>query len=49
MKDPEGDKWTVSARINYTVSWTCTGNCGGQTGGDLAEEESWLDHEVLRW
>ena len=35
MKDPEGDTWTVSARINYTLAWTCTGNCGGLTGGDL--------------
>lgn len=37
MKDPEGDKWTVSARINYSVGWTCTGNCGGQTSGDLGD------------
>lgn len=35
MKDPTGDKWTVSARINYTLAWTCTGNCGGLTSGDL--------------
>jgi len=37
MQDPEGDTWTVSARINYTVGWTCTGNCGGQTSGDLGD------------
>lgn len=37
MQDPEGDKWTVSARINYSVGWTCTGNCGGQTSGDLGD------------
>lgn len=37
MEDLEGDKWTVSARINYTVSWTCTGNCGGATSGDLGD------------
>jgi hypothetical protein len=35
MHDPEGDTWAVSARINYTVGWTCTGNCAGQTSGDL--------------
>jgi hypothetical protein len=35
MDDPEGDTWTVSARINYTLAWTCTGNCGGLTSGDL--------------
>ena len=37
MQDPEGDTWKVSARINYTVGWTCTGNCGGQTSGDLGD------------
>lgn len=37
LQDPEGDTWTVSAQINYTVSWTCTGNCGGATGGDLGD------------
>jgi hypothetical protein len=37
MQDPEGDTWTVSARINYTVGWTCTGTCGGQTSGDLGD------------
>jgi hypothetical protein len=35
MHDPEGDTWAVSARIKYTVGWTCTGNCAGQTSGDL--------------
>lgn len=38
MENPEGDKWTVSARINYTLAWTCTGNCGGLTRGDLGEQ-----------
>lgn len=37
MEDPEGDTWSVSAAINYTVAWTCTGNCGGQTSGDLGD------------
>jgi len=35
MQDAEGDRWTVAARIHYTLRWTCTGNCGGQTSGDL--------------
>jgi hypothetical protein len=38
MEDPEGDTWTVSARINYTLAWTCTGNCGGSTSGDLGSQ-----------
>ena len=37
MEDPKGDTWTVSARINYTVGWTCVGNCGGATSGDLGD------------
>jgi hypothetical protein len=37
MQDPEGDTWAVSARINYTVGWTCTGNCAGQTSGALGD------------
>lgn len=37
MEDPEGDTWSVSAAINYTVAWSCTGNCGGQTSGDLGD------------
>jgi len=38
MEDPEGDTWTVTAQINYTLAWTCTGNCGGLTSGDLGEQ-----------
>ena len=38
MEDPEGDTWTVSARISYTLAWTCTGNCGGATSGDLGSQ-----------
>jgi hypothetical protein len=38
MEEPEGDTWTVSARINYTLAWTCTGNCGGPTSGDLGSQ-----------
>ena len=38
MEDPKGDTWTVSARINYTLAWTCTGNCGGLTSGDLGSQ-----------
>jgi len=38
MEDPEGDTWMVSARINYTLAWTCTGNCGGLTSGDLGSQ-----------
>jgi len=38
MENPEGDTWTVTARINYTLAWTCTGNCGGLTSGDLGEQ-----------
>lgn len=38
LKNPEGDKWTVSAQINYTLAWTCTGNCGGLTNGDLGSQ-----------
>lgn len=38
MQDPEGDTWTVTAQINYTLAWTCTGNCGGLTSGDLGEQ-----------
>lgn len=37
LVDPEGDTWSVSAAINYTVGWTCTGNCGGQNSGDLGD------------
>jgi hypothetical protein len=37
MKDPKGDTWSISARVNYTLRWTCAGNCGGQTSGDLGE------------
>lgn len=38
MENPEGDTWTVSARISYTLSWTCEGNCGGATSGDLGSQ-----------
>lgn len=38
MEDPEGDTWTVTAQINYTLAWTCTGNCGGLNSGDLGEQ-----------
>lgn len=38
MQDPEGDTWTVSARISYTLAWTCEGNCGGATSGDLGSQ-----------
>jgi hypothetical protein len=38
MEDPEGDTWTVSARISYTLAWTCTGNWGGSTSGDLGSQ-----------
>ena len=38
MEDPEGDTWTVSAQINYTLAWTCSGNCGGSTSGDLGSQ-----------
>lgn len=38
MEDPEGDTWTVTARINYTLAWTCRGNCGGLTSGDLGSQ-----------
>lgn len=40
MEDPEGDKWTVSARIVYAVTWTCSGRCGGQNSGDLGTVEA---------
>lgn len=38
LEDPEGDTWRVTARINYTLAWTCTGNCGGLGSGDLGEQ-----------
>jgi hypothetical protein len=38
MNDPQGDTWTVSARINYTLGWTCMGNCGGASSGDLGSQ-----------
>lgn len=38
MEDPEGDTWTVTARISYTLAWTCSGNCGGATSGDLGSQ-----------
>lgn len=38
MQNPNGDTWTVTARINYTLTWSCTGNCGGAASGDLGEQ-----------
>lgn len=32
MQDPRGDQWPVSARIVYSVRWTCTGRCSSPDG-----------------
>lgn len=36
VQDPSGDTWPVSARITYSVGWTCSGLCLS-SGGDLGE------------
>ncbi len=32
MEDPTGDTWDVSARIVYSVAWSCTGRCSSPDG-----------------
>jgi hypothetical protein len=32
MEDPTGDTWEVSARIVYSVAWSCTGRCSSPDG-----------------
>jgi hypothetical protein len=36
MENPRGDRWPVSARLVYSVRWTCAGRCSSPDG-DLGE------------